>query len=53
VRLDLFASLENGILFTRYPGSDPELALHWNGLGVDTATYPSTRRMLFGLKAGF
>jgi TonB-dependent SusC/RagA subfamily outer membrane receptor len=53
VRLDLFASLENGILFTRYPGSDPELALHWDNLGVDTATYPSTRRMLFGLKAGF
>ena len=52
-RLNFFASLENGILLTRYPGSDPELALAWEGLGTETATYPSTRRMLFGLQVGF
>lgn len=53
IRLDLFASMENAFLFTRYPGSDPELALALNGLGVESATYPSTRRILFGLKVGF
>ena len=53
ILLNLFASLENGLLLTKYPGSDPELALAWNGLGVETATYPSTRRMLFGVKVGF
>ena len=53
VRLDLFASLENWFLFTKYPGSDPELALAWDGLGLETANYPSTRRTVFGLKVGF
>lgn len=53
VRLNLFASLENWFLFTRYGGSDPELALAWDGLGVETARYPSTRRTLFGLAIGF
>lgn len=51
--LNLFASLENWFLLTRYPGSDPELALAWSGLGAETATYPSTRRTLFGVKVGF
>jgi hypothetical protein len=53
VRLDLFASLENWFLFTKYPGSDPELALAWDCLGLETAAYPSTRRTVFGLKVGF
>ena len=53
VRLNLFASLENGFLLTKYPGSDPELAMAWNGLGVETAAYPSTRRTVFGLRIGF
>ena len=53
VRLDLFASMENAFLFTRYPGTDPELALAWQGFGYESATYPSTRRMLFGVKVGF
>ena len=52
-RLNLFASLENWFLLTKYPGSDPELALAWNSLGVETATYPSTRRTVFGVKVGF
>ena len=30
VRLNLFASLENWFLFTKYPGTDPEQALAWN-----------------------
>ena len=53
VRLNFFASLENWFLLTKYPGTDPELALHWDGLGTETATYPSTRRTLFGVKVGF
>lgn len=53
VRVDLFASMENAFLFTRYPGTDPELALAWDGLGYESATYPSTRRVLFGVKIGF
>ena len=68
VRMNLFASLENWFLFTKYPGSDPELALAWNLLevnagyypkptrsliGIETANHPSTRRVIFGLQVGF
>ena len=68
VRMNLFASLENWFLFTKYPGSDPELALAWNVLevnsnvtpkptrsfiGIETANHPSTRRTIFGLSINF
>ena len=53
VRLNLFASLENWFLFTKYPGTDPELALAWDGTGIETAYYPSTRRTIFGLSINF
>ena len=63
-RLNLFASLENWFLFTKYPGTDPELALAWNYrelntgnersyIGIETASYPSTRRTIFGLSISF
>lgn len=48
--IDLFASLENFILFTRYPGSDPEYTLNWDYLGSDMPVNPSTRRVVFGIK---
>lgn len=48
--IDLFASLENFILFTRYPGSDPEYTLNWDYLGMDFPINPSTRRVVFGVK---
>lgn len=51
--LNLFASLENWFLFTKYPGSDPELSMIWNSIGVETASYPSTRRTIFGLSVSF
>ena len=51
--VNCFVSLENYFLFTKYPGSDPELALHLNYMGLETAVYPSTRRTLFGLSIGF
>jgi len=51
--LNCFASLENWFLFTKYPGSDPELALALKKIGVETASHPSTRRTLFGLSIGF
>ena len=68
VRMNLFASLENWFLFTKYPGSDPELALAWNVLelntdytprptrsfiGIERANHPSTRRTIFGLSINF
>ena len=48
--MDLFASLENFILFTRYPGSDPEYTLQWENAGTELSAVPSTRRVVFGVK---
>ena len=48
--LDLYASLENFLLFTSYPGSDPEYALDWKTAGLETGSYPSTRRIVLGMR---
>jgi hypothetical protein len=29
------------------------MSLSWESLGVDTARHPATRRIVFGVKAGF
>ena len=51
--INLFASLENYFLFTSYPGSDPEYLLDWDNSGVETGSYPSTKRIVTGLKISF
>ena len=51
--LRLYASLDNWFLFTRYPGSDPEMALTQESFGLETATYPTSKRVVFGLEVGF
>ena len=43
--MNLFASLENWFLFTKYPGTDPELALAWNVRELDTTPYTYTPRI--------
>ena len=50
VGIDLFASLENFILFTKFPGSDPEYSLIWDYAGLDIPYCPSSRRIVFGAK---
>ena len=51
--INMFASLENYFLFTSYPGSDPEYLLDWDNSGVETGSYPSTKRIVTGLKISF
>ena len=45
VRLNIFASLENWFLFTKYPGTDPEQALAWNVRELNTGSYTYTPRL--------
>ena len=45
VRLNLFASLENWFLFTKYPGTDPEQALAWNVMELNTGNVTYTPRL--------
>ena len=49
----LFVSAENFFLFTRYPGSDPEMALLSEGFGMETAPCPTGRGLLLGVHLGF
>ena len=51
--INLFVSLENYFLFTSYPGSDPEYLLDWDNCGVESGSYPSTKRIVTGLKISF
>ena len=51
--INLFLSLENFFLFTSYPGSDPEYLLDWNTIGEETGSFPSTKRVVTGLKISF
>lgn len=44
VRMNLFASLENWFLFTKYPGTDPEQALAWNVMELNTGDVTYTPR---------
>ena len=53
LNVGLYAALENFFLFTQYPGSDPEMALAQDSFGQETATYPTSKRVVFGLKVGF
>ena len=45
VRLNLFASLENWFLFTKYRGTDPEQALAWNVMELNTGNVTYTPRL--------
>ena len=53
VSAGLYASLENWFLFTDYPGTDPEMSLAWDSIGVETARFPTTKRLIFGINLGF
>ena len=50
----LYASLDDFFTFTSYPGLDPEIApLSASGLGVDKGSYPSSRKVVFGINVDF
>ena len=53
VHLTVYGALENGFLWTKYPGTDPEMSLARTRLGVESAVYPSTRRTVFGVSVAF
>ncbi len=46
VRMNIFASLENWFLFTKYPGTDPEQALAWNVQELNTGNVTYTPRLM-------
>ena len=52
-KASVFASLENFFLFTDYPGNDPEMALMSDSFGMETCNYPTSKRILTGLRFEF
>ncbi len=53
--LRLFTSLDDYITFTSYPGADPETASlnSSTSRGVDSGSYPTTKKVVFGVNLTF
>ena len=53
--LRLFVSMDDYITFTKYPGADPETASlnASTSRGVDSGSYPTTKKMVFGVNLTF
>ncbi|GHB54284.1 TonB-dependent receptor [Persicitalea jodogahamensis] len=55
--IQLYASAQNLLTITKYPGLDPEVNTRSSTgdlrIGIDETGYPAARTLTFGLKAGF
>ena len=53
--LRLFASLDDYFTFTKYPGADPETASYnaSDNRGIDSGSYPTTKKAVFGVNLTF
>ena len=53
--LRLFVSMDDYITFTKYPGADPETASFNSSTsrGVDSGSYPTTKKLVFGVNLTF
>ncbi|MDB4583059.1 TonB-dependent receptor [Draconibacterium sp.] len=55
-RLNVYASLDNFITFTKYSGFDPEVSYRGASnltMGEDYSTYPQSKTVMFGVKIDF
>jgi hypothetical protein len=51
--LRLYCSLDDFITLTSYPGFDPETVGTGTGVGLDKGSYPSSKKIVFGLNLTF
>ena len=53
--LRFFVSLDDYFTFTKYPGADPETASYNSSTarGVDSGSYPTTKKLVFGVNVTF
>ena len=53
--LRFFVSLDDYFTFTKYPGADPETASYnnSNARGVDSGSYPTTKKLVLGVNLTF
>ncbi len=50
-----YVSVDDFFTFTKYPGMDPETASHnsTNAVGIDSGSYPSSKKVVFGVNVTF
>ena len=50
-----YVSMDDFITFTKYPGLDPETASRsvTTGIGIDSGSYPSSKKVVFGVNLTF
>ncbi|WP_448788823.1 SusC/RagA family TonB-linked outer membrane protein [Bacteroides graminisolvens] len=51
--LRLYCSLDDFFTFTKYPGFDPEFTSTGSAMGLDMGSYPSSKKIVFGLNVVF
>lgn len=51
--LRVYVSLDDFFTFTEYPGFDPEVTGVGSALGVDKGSYPTSRKVVFGVNLTF
>lgn len=49
----VYASLDDFVVLTKYPGFDPEVAGIGRALGVDQGAYPNSRKVVLGINLTF
>jgi len=51
--LRIYGSLDDWFTFTKYPGFDPEVTGVGSSLGVDKGSYPTSKKVVFGVNITF
>lgn len=51
--LRVYASLDDFFTFTSYPGFDPAVTGNGRAMGVDHGTYPTSKKIVFGVNVSF
>ena len=49
----IYASLDDWFTFAKYPGFDPEIVGIGQSLGIDNGSYPTSRKLVFGVQLTF
>ena len=51
--LRIYASMDDWFTFTKYPGFDPEIIGQGASMGVDKGSYPTSKKLVFGVNITF
>jgi hypothetical protein len=49
----VYTSFDDWFTFTKYPGFDPEISGVGRSMGVDKGSYPTSKKVVFGVNVTF